>query len=88
MVADAVMDASPRKAIVLDPFLGSGTTLMAAESTGRVGSGIELDPRYVDTAIRRWQRRTGDFAHRGGDGAKFTDLEAAVLTTTSEEAAA
>jgi DNA modification methylase len=44
---------------VLDPFLGSGTTLLAAERTGRRCFGIELDPIYVDTAIERWQRMTG-----------------------------
>ena len=45
--------------VVLDPFLGSGTTLIAAETTGRVCFGIELNPAYVDVAIERWQRFTG-----------------------------
>jgi hypothetical protein len=44
--------------VVLDPFLGSGTTVIAAERTGRVCYGLELDPLYMDTLIRRWQRRT------------------------------
>jgi len=45
--------------LVYDPFLGSGTTLAAAELTGRVCYGMELDPRYVDTIARRWQRFAG-----------------------------
>lgn len=59
LIADAILDASERGDIVLDPFLGSGTTVIAAEKTGRIGYGIELDPRYIDTAVRRWQRLTG-----------------------------
>lgn len=58
LVADAILDASNRGDIVLDPFLGSGSTLIAAERTGRVARGIELDPTYVDVAIRRYQRLT------------------------------
>lgn len=63
MVADAIQDSSNRNDIILDPFLGSGTTLLAAERTGRRGYGVELDPVYVDTAIERWQRLTGGKAH-------------------------
>jgi hypothetical protein len=59
LVADAIMDCSARGDIVLDPFLGSGTTIIAAERTGRICYGIELDPVYVDTIIRRWQQFTG-----------------------------
>src|SRR5262249_37297928 len=62
MVADALLDCSARGDLVLDTFLGSGTTLMAAERVGRVCHAIEIDPIYVDTAIRRWQRHTGDTA--------------------------
>lgn len=58
MIADALMDVSTRGDLVLDPFLGSGSTLIAAERVGRIARGIELDPRYVDLAIRRWQRQT------------------------------
>lgn len=58
LIADVLLDASQRGDIVLDPFLGSGSTLIAAEQTGRIAYGIELDPRYVDVAIGRWQRRT------------------------------
>jgi DNA modification methylase len=59
LVADAICDASRHGAIVLDTFMGSGTTLLAAEQTGRVAYGLELDPRYVDLAIRRWVEATG-----------------------------
>jgi hypothetical protein len=62
MVADAILDGSARGDIVLDAFLGSGTTVIAAERTGRRCCGLELDPGYVDTAIRRWQTLTGDQA--------------------------
>jgi DNA methylase/ParB-like nuclease domain len=74
MVIDAIMDVSNRGGLVLDCFLGSGTTLIAAEHTGRIFRGIELDPGYVDTAIRRWQILTGKDAVRE-DGAIFSELE-------------
>src|SRR5262249_48329826 len=59
LVADAIRDCSPRKGIILDPFMGSGTTILAAEKVGRRAYGVELDPQYVDVAIRRWQDFTG-----------------------------
>jgi DNA modification methylase len=71
MVADAIMDCSRRGDIVLDPFLGSGTTVLAAERTGRRGYGIELDPHYVDVAIRRWQIHTRDCARHAVSGQTF-----------------
>lgn len=74
LVADALLDASERGGAVLDPFLGSGTTLIAAEKTGRIGYGIELDPRYVDTAIRRWQRLTGQHATHAASGETFETI--------------
>jgi DNA modification methylase len=52
-------DVTKRGDVVVDTFLGSGSTIMAAEETGRVGCGVELDPLYVDVAIRRWQNATG-----------------------------
>lgn len=55
LVADAILDVSQHNDIVLDPFCGSGTTILAAERTGRRGYGIELDPLYVDLTIARWQ---------------------------------
>jgi hypothetical protein len=58
LVADAIRDATKRGAVIVDTFLGSGTTLIAAQETGRVCVGIERDPRYVDLSIRRWQNAT------------------------------
>lgn len=80
LVMDAILDASDRGSIVLDAFLGSGTTIIAAEKTGRVGYGIELDPKYVDTAIRRWQRLTGGSALHGTTGETFAQRESAMAT--------
>jgi DNA modification methylase len=71
LVVDALKDCSRRRGIVLDPFLGSGTTLLAAEKTGRIGRGIELDPHYVDAAIRRWQALTGQDAVHVASGDTF-----------------
>jgi DNA modification methylase len=71
LVADALLDCSAQKGLVLDPFLGSGTTLLATEQTRRICRGIELSPKYVDTAIRRWQRRTGQDAIHTATGQSF-----------------
>lgn len=71
LVADVLLDASDRGEAVLDPFLGSGTTLLAAEGTGRVCYGMELEPKYVDVAIRRWQRKTGQVALHAVSGETF-----------------
>jgi DNA modification methylase len=59
LIADAIRDCSHRKGLILDPFAGSGTILIAAERTGRHARAIELDPQYVDVGIKRWQRVTG-----------------------------
>ena len=74
LVADAILDCSKRGGIVLDPFLGSGTTIIAAEKTERRCCGIELDPIYVDTAIRRWQAYTKGTAIHVTTGWSFDDL--------------
>jgi DNA modification methylase len=74
MVADAILDGSARGDIVLDAFLGSGTTVIAAERTGRCCCALELDPGYVDTVIRRWQTLTGDKARHAATGCYFDDL--------------
>lgn len=76
LVADALKDASSRGDIVLDAFLGSGTTLMAAERTGRICHGLEIDPLYVDTLIRRWQAFTGQQAVHRGTGRTFAEVQA------------
>lgn len=73
IIADAIRDCSKRKAIVLDPFVGSGTTLIAADRTGRVGRAIELDPKFVDTAVRRFQRATGIEAIHVNSGKTFAE---------------
>src|SRR5947209_2328501 len=74
MVADAILDCSARGEVVLDGFLGSGTTVIAAERTGRRCYGLELDPVYVDTIIRRWQVLTGRSARHAASGRLFDDL--------------
>ena len=74
LVADATLDCSARGEVVLDAFLGSGTTLMAAERVGRRCFGLELDPLYVDTAIRRWQALTGEAARHAASGRSFDAL--------------
>lgn len=68
MLVDAIRDASDRGEIVLDGFLGSGSTLIAAERTGRICRGLELDPLYVDTIVHRWERVTGGTAVLRGTG--------------------
>jgi DNA modification methylase len=80
MVADALLDGSARGEIVLDSFLGSGTTLIAAERVGRVCYGIEIDPFYVDVAIRRWQKHTGDHALHATTGKRFDDIASAEVS--------
>jgi DNA modification methylase len=75
LVADAIMDCSKRGDIVLDPFVGSGTSVIAAERTGRVCFGIELDRMYVDVTIRRWQAFTGLSAIHENSGRNFAELE-------------
>ena len=77
LVADAILDCSRRGGLVLDPFAGSGTTIMAAERTGRRGCGIEIDPAYADVAVRRWQERTRRTAVLAGDGRSFAEVAAA-----------
>ncbi|WP_245305613.1 site-specific DNA-methyltransferase [Bradyrhizobium sp. LTSP857] len=59
LVADAIKDVTKHGDLVLDLFLGSGTTLLAAERTGRRFRGIEIDPKYVDVAVERWSAQTG-----------------------------
>ena len=73
-------NSSPGQAIY-EPFLGSGTTLIAAQSCGRVCFGVEIDPLFVDLAIRRWQAFTGEKAKRESDGAIFDALAPATQPT-------
>ena len=89
LIADLIRDCSRRNDVILDPFGGSGTTILAAERTGRVARVIELDPLYVDVAIRRWQDTTGISARHSETGQTFSELEAtrtAANTDSNEEA--
>jgi DNA modification methylase len=79
LVADAVRDCSRRGDTVLDPFAGSGTTLVAAESCGRSARLIEYDPLYCDTIIRRYERLTGKLARLAGSGEAFEAASATRL---------
>jgi DNA modification methylase len=74
MIADALKDVSRPGDLVLDPFLGSGSTLLAAEETGRICLGVELDPGYVEVAIRRWEKRTRRDAFHADTGQTFSCL--------------
>ena len=76
MLEDALLDLSNRGDIVLDPFLGSGSTLIAADRTGRVCRGVEFDPLYVDVIIRRYEAATGEAAVLRETGECFADLAA------------
>ena len=80
MLADILRDCTKRGDLVIDPCLESGSTLMAAEQTGRTCIGIELNPRYLDVAIRRWQAITGHDAIHLGTGQRFEDVTQNLLT--------
>jgi DNA modification methylase len=77
LVADAMRDCSRRGDIVLDPFLGSGSTIIGAERVGRRGYGLEIDPAYVDLIVRRWQTYTGRDAILTDTGQTFEEVAAA-----------
>jgi DNA modification methylase len=74
MLQDALLDLTNRGDIVIDPFLGSGSTLIAADKTRRVCRGIELDPLYVDVIVRRYEAATGAPAFLDGTGETFAAL--------------
>ena len=76
LVADAIKDCSRPGGLVLDPFCGSGTILIAAERTGRKARALEIDPAYVDVAVRRWQAYAGKPAVLAGSGETFETIEA------------
>jgi DNA modification methylase len=88
LVADAIRDCSNRGEIVLDPFAGSGTTLVAAEKTGRRARLMEFDPAYCDGIVRRFEQLTGKEAHLSATGETFESVSAArVQIAKSQEAA-
>lgn len=84
LVERAIRNSSRPGNVVLDPFGGSGTTLIAAEKSGRLARLIELDPKYVDVIVRRWQDWTGKQATRQSDGAVFDDQAANASSVTSQ----
>jgi DNA modification methylase len=85
LVADAILDCSKRKGIVLDAFGGSGTTLVAAERTGRRGYAIELDPHYCDVIVRRLEAIMSCEAMNVGTGKSFRELAAERANVANEE---
>jgi DNA modification methylase len=85
MIADAIRDVTKRGDAVLDTFIGSGSTLMAAEETGRICFGVDLDPLYVDVAIRRWQGQTRRDALHAETGESFDDLAKRLGSQLGEE---
>lgn len=85
LVADAIKDVSKRGDIVLDAFGGSGTTLIAAEKTGRKARLLELDPIYCDVICRRFQAYTGEPALRAEDGVPFSEFEASQKSSEDAE---
>lgn len=74
LVQDAILDCSRRNGIILDAFSGSGTTIIAAENTGRICHALEIDPQYVDVAIKRWSKLTGEHAIHASSGLTFEEL--------------
>jgi len=77
MIADAILDCSARGEIVLDGFAGVGSTILAAERVGRTCYAIEIDPLYVDTAVKRWEKHTGEKAICAATGEYFDEAEVA-----------
>jgi DNA modification methylase len=71
-----ILDHTERGEAIYDPFLGSGTTLVAAELNERVCGGLEIDAKYVDVIVCRWQRLTGRPATLDGDGRSFDQIRA------------
>lgn len=83
LIADAMRDCSHRKGIILDPFAGSGTILIAAERTGRHARAIEIDPKYVDVGVMRWQRVTGKQAVLAETGQTWDEVRATRACATA-----
>lgn len=84
LIIDAIRDCSNPGEIVMDAFCGSGTTIIAAHKAGRIGVGIEIDPLYVDVAIRRIAAATGLVPILDGDGRTFDEVAAARLSETGD----
>jgi DNA modification methylase len=76
LIADAIKDCTQRGEIVLDTFCGSGSTILAAERVGRHARALEIEPRFVDVAIRRWQDFTRRDARHAESGLSFDEIAA------------
>jgi len=74
LIEDAILDCSRRGELILDPFLGSGSTLIACEKTNRILVGLEISPRYVDVAMARWEQWAGSEAIYEATGQTFAEL--------------
>jgi len=81
LIADLIRDCSKRNGIILDPFSGSGTTILAAQRTGRQARAMEIDPLYVDLAVRRWQKATGLKACHAKTGLQFGEGQPPIIST-------
>jgi DNA modification methylase len=88
LVERAIKNSSKSRDIVLDLFGGSGTTLIACEKTGRQARLIELDPKFADVIVKRWEEYTGQHAVREGDGVKFVELTTIAIDAPVQEAPA
>lgn len=88
LVERAIKNSSKSRDIVLDLFGGSGTTLIASEKTGRQARLIELDPKFVDVIIKRWEDYTGQQAVRENDGVKFGELAISAAIAQGQDAPA
>jgi DNA modification methylase len=75
LAASTILDCSTRGDIVLDNFAGVGSTILAAEKVGRVCCAIEIDPLYIDTAVKRWEKHTGEKAVCAATGEHFDQAE-------------
>jgi DNA modification methylase len=84
LICDILLDSTVKRDIVVDPFAGSGTTVIACEKLGRTARVMELDPAYCDLIIRRWQHWTGESAVRVVDGLTFAALEEEARRATQE----
>jgi DNA modification methylase len=79
-----ILNNTVRGDIVYDPFLGSGTTLIAAAGTERICHGLDIDPSYADLIVRRWQKFTGLVATLENDGRTFDEISAERLLAKAE----
>jgi DNA modification methylase len=87
LVADAIKDCTARGDIVLDTFCGSGTTILAAERVGRRTYAVEIEPRFVDVAIKRWQAFSRKDAIHADSGLSFDELASKRTAATTQDVA-